>query len=380
MSGPIVVLVPVPPEPSLLLMSATALMAAETVRRAVQAVENAEAQAAAQREEHAQERQAHAQRWHEADAQHLQALQAEHQALGERWARLCEVAAAVGCAVPVAVPPVPEDTAPSGVWAAQVRAMRALADQLAHVIDQHCAQSPPHSASAARLEDIDRPAATDLATALAAYAQRQSPELLASVQRVLARVAHVPWPQALDKLVKQLAQPLDAERAQALLLELRHQVQALQEAEIARAQAVVLAHTLKDLGYELEVVGETLFVEGGVLHFRRPGWGDYMVRLRLNSLQRTANFNVIRAVNEGDNERSVLDHLAEDRWCAEFPALMAALEARGLPLQVVRRLAAGELPVQQVRRDQLPRWASEGETQAQAERTQRPAPMQRRLN
>lgn len=71
MSGPIVVLVPVPPEPSLLLMSATALMAAETVRRAVQAVENAEAQAAAQREEHAQERQAHAQRWHEADAQHL---------------------------------------------------------------------------------------------------------------------------------------------------------------------------------------------------------------------------------------------------------------------------------------------------------------------
>lgn len=371
MSGPTVVLVPVPPEPSLLLMSAAALLAAETVRRAVQAVADAQTQAQAQHEHHAQERQAHAQQWQDAEVAHRQGVQAEHQAVCQRWAQLCDVAQAMGCACPVTAPPAPEATAPAQVWAAHVRAMRGLADQLAGLIEQHVS---PQTLSLASLGDIDRPAQTDLATVLAAYAQRQSPEFLASVQRVLARVAHLPWPPALDALVQQLALPLAPERAQALLLELRAQVQALQQAEIARAQAVVLAHTLKDLGYELEDVGETLFVQGGLLHFRKPGWGDYMVRLRFNAEQHTANFNVIRAVSEGHNERSVLDHLAEDRWCAEFPALMAALEARGLPLHVVRRLAAGELPVQQVRRDLLPRWTQDAQT------APRSAPLQRRMN
>jgi hypothetical protein len=254
-----------------------------------------------------------------------------------------------------------------------------LADQLLRVIEQHNASSSAHGASAARLDELDGAVSTDLASVLAAYAQRQPPALLASVQRILGRVAHLPWPAELEALVGQLARSLSTERAEALLVELRHQTQALQQTEIARAQAVVLAHTLQDLGYELEEMGDTLFVEGGVLHFRKPGWGDYLVRLRFNAQQRTANFNVIRAVDEGENERSVLDHLAEDRWCAEFPALLAALEARGLPMQVVRRLEAGELPVQRVLRNKLPPFAST-EAEADAAWAHRPAPLQRRLN
>lgn len=379
MSGPTVVLIPVPPEPSLLLMSAVALLAADAVRRAAQSVADAQTEAEALKAHHTRAEEAHRQALQAADAQHHQALQTEHQAMTTRWARLCEAAAAAGCAVPVSAPETPEATAPASVWAAHVRAMQSLADQLLRVIEQHNASSSAHGASAARLDELDGAVSTDLASVLAAYAQRQPPALLASVQRILGRVAHLPWPAELEALVGQLARPLSTERAEALLVELRHQTQALQQTEIARAQAVVLAHTLQDLGYELEEMGDTLFVEGGVLHFRKPGWGDYLVRLRFNAQQRTANFNVIRAVDEGENERSVLDHLAEDRWCAEFPALLAALEARGLPMQVVRRLEAGELPVQRVLRNKLPPFAST-EAEADAAWAHRPAPLQRRLN
>jgi len=76
--------------------------------------------------------------------------------------------------------------------------------------------------------------------------------------------------------------------------------------------------------------------------------------MRLNEKTHTANFNVIRAVQDEQNAVSVLDHLAEDRWCAEFPTLKKAMEAHGLGLEVTRRLEAGEVPVQQVQADQLP--------------------------
>ena len=380
MSGPTVVLVPVPPEPSLLLLSAAALLAAESVRRAAQAVAEAQSQADALHDEQARSRAALAQRQDQADEAGRQVLRAEWEATQQRWADLTSVAQRSGLALPATWPtalqPLLPD-APQAVLAAQTRAHRELVQQLALWLDEHLAHHPEAGAQAARWGDIAGAAPTQLAAVLSAYAQRQSPELLASVQRVLARVAHLPWPDELHTLVKQLEGPLNSERAQALLLELRHQVQAVLQREVARAQAVVLAHTLKDLGYELEEVGDTLFVEGGVMHLRKPGWGDYLVRLRVNAQGHTANFNVIRAVDEGDNERSVLDHVAEDRWCAEFPALMAALEARGLPLQVVRRLEAGELPVQQVARHKLPRFASDASAEEEAQ-AGRSAPLRQR--
>jgi hypothetical protein len=97
-----------------------------------------------------------------------------------------------------------------------------------------------------------------------------------------------------------------------------------------------------------------------------------MVRLRIDPKQKTANFNVIRAVAEGENERSVMDHIAEDRWCSEFPALLKALEARGLSLQVTRRLEAGELPVQLVLASKLPQFLEEEQRVQQQQLRQRP--------
>jgi hypothetical protein len=78
--------------------------------------------------------------------------------------------------------------------------------------------------------------------------------------------------------------------------------------------------------------------------------------LRIDAQEHTANFNVVRARGDEDNaERRRLDALAEDRWCTEFPRLMQTLAARGLSLDVTRRLGAGELPVQIVDGATLPR-------------------------
>ena len=93
----------------------------------------------------------------------------------------------------------------------------------------------------------------------------------------------------------------------------------------------MLQESLRDLGYEVDDIEATLFVDGGTVHFRRPGWENYFVRLRVDPRERTVNFNVVRARGDEENaERRRLDALAEDRWCAEFPRLMQTLAARGL--------------------------------------------------
>jgi hypothetical protein len=121
------------------------------------------------------------------------------------------------------------------------------------------------------------------------------------------------------------------------------------------AAATVLEESLRDLGYEVEGIQATLFVDGGATHFRRQGWDNYFVRLRVDAAEHSVNFNVIRARGDEESaERKRLDALAEDRWCAEFPKLLQTLAARGLRLDVTRRLEAGELPVQVVDSMQLP--------------------------
>lgn len=127
------------------------------------------------------------------------------------------------------------------------------------------------------------------------------------------------------------------------------------ERDEQQAAAVVLQESLRDLGYDVEEIEATLFADGGAVHFRRAGWDNYFVRLRVNPRERTANFNVVRARgDEETDERRRLDALAEDRWCAEFPRLMQTLAARGLELGVTRRLEAGEVPVQVVDGASLP--------------------------
>lgn len=149
------------------------------------------------------------------------------------------------------------------------------------------------------------------------------------------------------------------ERLDAALLAAAHAAQddavAHRERVEQDAAALVLQESLRDLGYEVDDIEATLFADGGAVHFRRQGWDNYFVRLRMNPRERTANFNVVRARGDEETaERRRQDALAEDRWCAEFPRLLQTLAARGLELDVTRRLEAGEVPVQVVDGASLP--------------------------
>ncbi len=250
----------------------------------------------------------------------------------------------------LATRPVKPDSNNDVQLAAYAHAMQVLTDALRSIL---------LTESARRMDDMESDLVLDDAIT-------HAPEKLTAVQRLLHRVAHLgELPKDLAGIAKEISdEPFAAsERATLLTTELRLRIQKYVEAAQARAvqeaSALVLQQSLKDLGYQVEGVSDTLFVEGGVVHFRRQGWDNYMVRMRVDAKSGTSNFNVIRAVEAANNERSVLDHLAEDRWCTEFPALLQALGERGLHLNVTRRLEAGELPVQMVLKDKLPRFADE---------------------
>ena len=240
--------------------------------------------------------------------------------------------------------------------AAYARSMQALIKELRAMLLNE---------SALRMDELGEEVYLDEAIAAAAA----GPAGRIAVQRLLSRIAHLgEVPEEIASVAREIGDSpaMDSERVQLLTNELRLRIQKhaenIKSQAVQEASALVLHQSLKDLGYQVEEVSSTLFVEGGVVHFRRQGWDNYMVRMRVDARANTANFNVIRAVQQADNERSVLDHLAEDRWCAEFPALLQALEARGLHLNVTRRLEAGELPVQLVQKDKLPRFAEDEET------------------
>jgi hypothetical protein len=181
-------------------------------------------------------------------------------------------------------------------------------------------------ARAAQARDAD-----DARQWLAALPDDAPAELVGALERVAAGVA--PLPPDVRAEVERLLEATEEARARA------------DEA----AAAYVLEESLRDLGYEVEGIEATLFADGGAVNFRRAGWDRYFVRLRVSAEERTVNFNVVRARGDEETaERRRLDALAEDRWCAEFPALMRTLAARGLTLDVTRRLGAGELPVQVV--------------------------------
>jgi hypothetical protein len=252
----------------------------------------------------------------------------------------------------------------------------------------------------------------------------ETERLRATAARILSRLElpeDTPLPVELESLARAIVLAPSVERAEALALELRHAVQRQRDAAAAQhieaeeakallqqlpedapapllealervaarvdrfderlrvalqdllavaaadrvrleqeAAAIVLEQSLRDLGYEVEDIEATLFVDGGAVHFHRPGWENYFVRLRVDPLEHTVNFNVVRARGDEETaERRRLDALAEDRWCAEFPRLMQTLAARGLQLDVTRRLSAGEVPVQVVDRSHLPAVADE---------------------
>ena len=341
MSGPTTVILTAHP--------VAVLLAAAAVRAAL-AVQEGYTRAADLQQSHQDQRDALHQMQAASEAAGQHTLGDEASTAEAAWVHIQTLATRLGMAEQVqATRPLRPATGDHFAMAAYVRALHALAEQLRSLLLTEAARQSA--------EFADMPEFSPQAAVSAAVPQQVS-------QRLLARIAHLgAAPAHLQKIAQELDHTPPGERAQLLATELRAQVQAhieaVQKQQVQEATSVVVLQSLKDLGYQVEEVSDTLFVEGGVLHFRRPGWGNYMVRMRVDARAESVNFNVVRAVAQGANERSVLDHLAEDRWCAEFPALLQALEVRGIQLQVTRRLEAGEVPVQCVDAAKLPAFAEE---------------------
>ena len=190
---------------------------------------------------------------------------------------------------------------------------------------------------------------------LAAMPEDAPAPLLRALEHVAAGVAR------LDAALRDTAQSVLDEAAEA------------RERAEQSAAALVLTESLRDLGYEVEDIEATLFVDGGATHFRRDGWDQYFVRMRVDPAAGSINFNVVRAKGAAESaEQRRQDMLAEDRWCAEFPKLMQTLEARGLKLTVQRRLEAGAVPVQAVDPASLPSVAHDEDTAPRAAPRARP--------
>lgn len=344
MSGPTTVIFTA--DPATVLLAAAAIRAAEAVQAGYREAADLADRHAATRDEN---RAAQA----SAAAAGMERLAAAAQRAEQRYARLCQLAEPHGTTAALRTTPAqgPADASPQAM-AAYIEQLEGQSLALEKALHELLGEPETNEAPGIALADISEAPATSPIPA--------APTSPNDAARLLARLAALgPVPENIEALSRELAATTNADRAELLGIELRRAIQ-LYEAQAAReASALVLEQTLKDLGYQVEPVSDTLFVEGGVVHFRRAGWGDYQVRLRLDAKASSANFNVVRAVDAGNNERSVLDHIAEDRWCAEFPALLAALAKRGLHLDVTRRLAAGELPVQLVDRERLPRFADE---------------------
>jgi hypothetical protein len=188
----------------------------------------------------------------------------------------------------------------------------------------------------------------------------------ATAERILGRLSalgEAEVPPELDALMRKLVEAPSGERAELLALELRAEVQRINEArEVAQAAAdenrrreiagVIVAEVLSDLGYEVEPIAETLFVSGGIAHFQRAEWGDYYVRMRVDPMSSSVNFNMVRAAATSeapDTAQRRHDEAMEAAWCAGIPKLLAELAARGIDTRTLRELDAGAVPVQVVK-------------------------------
>lgn len=341
MSGPKTVVIGA--DPFVVLLAAAGI-------RATRAVMQAQERAAVLEQAHGSERDERRDRLISAHRDASASLEAAAAAAEERLQRLIEVCGASPNVQHIqASRPIRPQGATHAELAAYVRGLSGFGDELEAIL----------RTEAARLKDEP-----DVALPDAVQAAGQPRESL--VERLLGRIAHLgPPPPDITALARELDGTPPGERALLLASELRRRVQAYAEEDYHRrteeATATIVEQSLRDLGYQVEDIPNTLFLEGGVAHFRRRDWGDYMVRMRVDSTEGAANFNVVRAERPGADATSIMDHLAEDRWCAEFPVLLKTLEARGALVHVTRKLAPGELPVQRVDPAQLPSFADDEE-------------------
>src|SRR4051794_9445920 len=121
---------------------------------------------------------------------------------------------------------------------------------------------------------------------------------------------------------------------------------AAEREEDRRFAAATVEQCLDELGYEVGGSFDTLLVNQGFADVRRPEWRGYAVRVRAGGGSSDLRFNVVRGAAGGDTHQR--DEEVEEEWCTRLPDLLEQMRTHGLGASVVRRIPAGELPVQVV--------------------------------
>lgn len=353
--------------------------AAERARAAAEA-EAERQEALRRREEERRAKEAARQR-----AERAQMLLVEARAVEQRLERAQALVAAARSAHPqaaidiaVTLPTLANPTDPEAVE----RYLGALRDTV-NEVETRLAQATQRAAADQGLRDLmgaigatvatsPRTAADILDVYAAQLRARHAPaaasvtDRRATAERILGRLAGeaaTEVPADLEALMRELIEAPTQARADLVALELRARVQRLNDERETRRKAEkenrkreiaaeIVADALADLGYDVETIQHTLFVEGGVAHFQRAEWGDYFVRLRVDPATRAINLNMIRTAEsaapaEGSQRRR--DEEMENAWCGELPRLLEELKARGIDARRLRALDPGALPVQIVK-------------------------------
>jgi hypothetical protein len=277
-----------------------------------------------------------------------------------------------------ALPQAPSDSGDPESIRRYIDAIRAAAHLVEERVRSQAAQAATDRGLEAFMQAIGSAVGAEPRTAadvLALYAEQvralhapqaaRSMDRKATAERILGRLAgmeEAAIPPELDALMRKLIEAESDERAEMFALELRAQVQRINEARERDAAAaaenrkrevagILVAEVLSDLGYEVEPIAETLFVAGGVAHFQRAEWGDYYVRMRVDPATSNINFNMVRTSTANappDAAQRKRDEEMEATWCAGIPKLLAELATRGIDTRKLRELDAGAVPVQAV--------------------------------
>ena len=110
----------------------------------------------------------------------------------------------------------------------------------------------------------------------------------------------------------------------------------------------VIQDTLEELGYTVEGGFSTLFVEGGVVHFQKPEWNSYHVRLRVDRQTDEMRLHMIREGKDAAWDQQQKDMGMETEWCSEYKELVSALSDRGIHAKPVKHYLPGAVPVHNV--------------------------------
>ena len=183
--------------------------------------------------------------------------------------------------------------------------------------------------------------------------------------------------QAVDELDRKLKQVIEGGAPPAdLEKQVDHVVAEATEASNREYAQTVIMEELENLGYVVESGFETASAQQPEVLLRKPGMEDgYLVSLRAEGgvLQNRVVRETTDSDPVGDGARSAglveSDYQAEQTWCADLAAALAASKLKGVEGRVVSRKKVGEVPVKAIAA--LARKVKKAKTERRRKRTRR---------